>query len=483
AGWYADAALTDAWDFAADTVTADMTLYAKWTVNSYTVTFNANGGSAVAPVTVAYNGLVTEPADPTKTGSTFAGWYADAALTDAWDFAADTVTADMTLYAKWTVNSYTVTFKDWDGTVLETQTVAYGGAATAPAPPSRTGYTFAGWDTEFSNITTDLTVTATYTFDAVVWTTVAGVDYARVAGTTRYDTAAQSAADAFPAGASTAVVAFGRSYADALAASPLAGAVGGPILLTETDVLPASTIQAIENLGITKVYIVGGTGVVSEKVVTQIEALGVTSVVRRAGSNRYITARVVAEEAVALGASTKEAFLVRGDDFADALAVSSIAAQKKVPILLTTTASLNPEAKAFLTAKDTDAVYIAGGTGAVSDTAAASVASLGAVVTRWAGTDRYTTGAKVVSEAMTKWSMTMDDIGIASGANYPDALAGGAVMGYKQGLLLLTNPTTLSPATASLIAANKATIESVEYFGGTGALGSAISSSVQQLLQ
>ncbi len=192
---------------------------------------------------------------------------------------------------------------------------------------------------------------------------------------------------------------------------------------------------------------------------------------------------MVAEEAVALGASTTEAFLVRGDDFADALAVSSIAAQKKIPILLTTTASLNAEAEAFLTGTGTDAVYIAGGTGAVSDATAASVVALGATVTRWDGPDRYATGAKVVSEAMKKWTMTMDDIGIASGANYPDALAGGAVLGYKQGLLLLTDPTTLSAATEGLITANKATITSVEYFGGTGALSSAVSDRVEQLLE
>lgn len=379
---------------------------------------------------------------------------------------------------------YTVTFRDWDGTVLKSEEVAEGGAATAPADPTRTGYTFAGWDVGFGVVTSDLTVTATYTYDGVAWETIGDVDYARVAGALRFDTAAQSALDAFPAGASTAVIAYGRDFPDALAASPLAGAVNGPILLTETATLPQATADALTDLGVTKVYIVGGTGVVSSAVEAAIQALGVSEIERLSGANRYITAREIADEAVALGASTAEAFLVRGDDFADALAVSSIAAQEKVPVLLTTTATLHTEARGFLTATGTDDVYIAGGTGVVSAAVQAEVDALpGVAVERWYGDNRYLTGAAVVRNAMTTWAIPMVDIGLASGENFPDALAGGAVMGYKHGLLLLTQPTVLSAPTATLITENKATIESVEFFGGTGALAPAIPTTVQQLLQ
>lgn len=384
--------------------------------------------------------------------------------------------------------TYTVTFRDWDGTILKIQTVVSGGSATAPPAPTRDGYIFIGWDKSFSVVMTDLTVNAMYTPDdtiesPVTWETIGGVDYARVAGDTRFETAAWSALDAFPHGASTAIVAYGLDFPDALAASPLAGAANGPILLTQTTTLPEVTASALRDLGVTKVYIVGGTGVVGPAVETALRALGITDIERLAGDNRYITARKIADEAVSLGASTAQAFLVRGDDFADALAVASIAAQEKIPVLLTTTATLNAEASGFFTARSTDDVYIAGGTGAVSDAVASSVTGLGASVTRWAGADRYATGAKVVSEGMELWDIPMIDIGLASGANYPDALAGGAVMGYKHGLLMLTNPTALSPATGSLISANKVTIESVEYFGGTGALSPAIPTSVQLLLQ
>jgi putative cell wall-binding protein len=129
-------------------------------------------------------------------------------------------------------------------------------------------------------------------------------------------------------------------------------------------------------------------------------------------------------------------------------------------------------------------VYITGGTGAVAPAVEAAVDALpGVGVKRWAGADRYLTGAVVVRNAMTTWAIPMVDIGLASGENFPDALAGGAVMGYKHGLLLLTRPSMLSAPTASLITANKATIESAEFFGGTGALAPAIPTTVRQLLQ
>jgi uncharacterized repeat protein (TIGR02543 family) len=105
-GWYTDAAFTNLWNFATDTVNGSMTLYAKWMpnpLNTFTVTFIANGGSpAPADRTVAKGGTVTEPAAMSKSGYSFKGWYTEAVFTNLWNFAADTVTAAVTLYAKWT---------------------------------------------------------------------------------------------------------------------------------------------------------------------------------------------------------------------------------------------------------------------------------------------------------------------------------------------------------------------------------------------
>ncbi|WP_200634250.1 InlB B-repeat-containing protein [Paenibacillus sp. S28] len=105
AGWYKDTLGTDAWNFATDVVTSDMTLYAKWTANAqeqYTVAFDSQGGSTVEPATGVVSGnTISEPPAPTKAGYTFEGWYRDADGIDGWKFAEDTVTSDVTLYAKW----------------------------------------------------------------------------------------------------------------------------------------------------------------------------------------------------------------------------------------------------------------------------------------------------------------------------------------------------------------------------------------------
>ena len=112
AGWYKDSSLTSLWVFETDLVTENIILYAKWTVNQYSVSFNTDGGSAVVSQTVDYGGTVTRPSDPVRTGFVFVNWYFDSGLSDLWDFTLDTVTADMTLYAKWTQQPvYTVTFQ------------------------------------------------------------------------------------------------------------------------------------------------------------------------------------------------------------------------------------------------------------------------------------------------------------------------------------------------------------------------------------
>ena len=146
-GWYTDSDLTSAFDFNT-AVTSDTTLYAKWTLNTYTVTFDANGGSAVASQTIDSGGTVTKPADPTKDHYTFGGWYTDSDLTSAFDFTA-AVTADTTLYAKWALNTYTVTFDANGGTgIMAKQTASYNVAAELTANAfTRADDTFAGWNT------------------------------------------------------------------------------------------------------------------------------------------------------------------------------------------------------------------------------------------------------------------------------------------------------------------------------------------------
>lgn len=108
-----------------------------------TVTFQSEGGSEVASQ-IRANTPADQPADPTKEGYTFIGWYNGE---EKWNFA-DAVATDLTLTAKWQVNQYTITFDTAGGSEVPSITQDYGTAITPPAAPTRTGYTFAGWDRE-----------------------------------------------------------------------------------------------------------------------------------------------------------------------------------------------------------------------------------------------------------------------------------------------------------------------------------------------
>ena len=136
-------------------------LTAQFARNQYTITFDTNGGSAVAAITADYGAAVTAPADPTKTGYTFAGWDKE---------IPDTMPAEnVTITARWTANKYTIEFVNEDGTPLHSSEVAYGempvysGETPTKAATAEHSYTFAGWTPEIAAVTGDAIYTAAYT--------------------------------------------------------------------------------------------------------------------------------------------------------------------------------------------------------------------------------------------------------------------------------------------------------------------------------
>lgn len=145
--WYRDAAQTQLFDFASTAITANTQLYAGWNINQHTVSFDSNGGTAVADRQIDYGTHMSEPTAPTLTGYTFGGWYTDEAHTQRFDFANTPVTVDTQLYASWTLQSYTVTFDVYQGdhANVPDQTIEYGTRITRPTDPVRTGYTFTDW--------------------------------------------------------------------------------------------------------------------------------------------------------------------------------------------------------------------------------------------------------------------------------------------------------------------------------------------------
>ena len=137
--------------------TGNRTYTATWQINQYTITFNSNGGSTVPSITQDFATAVTAPADPTREGYTFTGWNQDVPTT----IPAENVT----LTAQWTINQYTITFNTNGGTTIDPIKQDYNSAVTAPANPTREGYTFAGWDNEIPTVipAENVTITASWT--------------------------------------------------------------------------------------------------------------------------------------------------------------------------------------------------------------------------------------------------------------------------------------------------------------------------------
>ena len=118
----------------------NITVKAQWEINQYTITFDTNGGSEIASITQDYGTKITAPADPTRKGYTFKGWDKE---------IPETMPADnITVKAQWEINQYTITFDTNGGNEIDSITQDYGTAITAPADPTRKGYTFKGWDKE-----------------------------------------------------------------------------------------------------------------------------------------------------------------------------------------------------------------------------------------------------------------------------------------------------------------------------------------------
>jgi uncharacterized repeat protein (TIGR02543 family) len=173
-GWFTDSEMTIPLS-EGYVVTQDVTLYGKYeALPTYDVTFDVDEGSSVDPILGVYEGsMITEPAEPTKDGYTFEGWYKEATFDNLWNFDVDVVTQNTTLYAKWEIIpevTYNVTFDVDGGSSVEMQVVAEDGLATKPADPTKDGYTFEGWykeatfdnlwDFDVDTVTEDITLFA-----------------------------------------------------------------------------------------------------------------------------------------------------------------------------------------------------------------------------------------------------------------------------------------------------------------------------------
>jgi uncharacterized repeat protein (TIGR02543 family) len=161
-GWYSDPTLITEWSFVTSKMPAnDVTLYAKWYPNSYTLSFDTNGAEngSIPSQTVVFDTLANQPStEPTKAGNTFMGWYSDEGLNSIWNFETNKMPAsNQILYAKWSLDTYELSFETngADIGLIDTQYVLFDTLAIQPKPePTKLGHTFVGWysDEDFTSV-------------------------------------------------------------------------------------------------------------------------------------------------------------------------------------------------------------------------------------------------------------------------------------------------------------------------------------------
>ena len=312
-----------------------------------------------------------------------------------------------------------------------------------------------------------------------------------VEGPNRYATAVAASRAAFPAGgAATVIVASGENWPDALGASALAGAVRGPILLTPRGALPGEVAGEIARLGAKEAIIVGGSAAVGHGVQQALDALSGVSVLRLGGRDRFETSSLIVGETqrrmYAAGRALEgPVFVATGGNFPDALAASPIAYSHVQPLLLTSSAALSSQAESSLASLEATSAIVLGGTASVSGAVETRLAELlgAANVRRIAGSDRYQTGYLVALYGHDERGLKYTGAAVATGANFPDALGGGAMAGELGTVLLLTSPGRLEGSVADLMLANAAEFEKPHCLGGHATLKSIVREAIALMLE
>jgi len=274
----------------------------------------------------------------------------------------------------------------------------------------------------------------------------------RISGVDRYDTATKVSQMGW-ATADTVIIANANLHADALSAAPLAVKLNGPILLTGPNSLDLKAKTEIQRLKAKKVYIIGGTGVISGKVDTQLKGMGL-QVTRIGGTDRFDTSNKIARQ---LGV-TDTAIIANAYNFPDSLSIAPYAASKGYPILLVDKSTIPAKTTDALKALSIRKTIIVGGTGVVSDTVKNKLPS----PLRISGIDRFETGTQVLR----RLNFSTDRVYVANGMNFPDALSGSVLAAKDNAPLLLTYSYQL-PDTVRKVIIDK-NILNFTILGGTG---------------
>ncbi|HWQ41474.1 MAG TPA: cell wall-binding repeat-containing protein [Desulfosporosinus sp.] len=295
----------------------------------------------------------------------------------------------------------------------------------------------------------------------------------RLAGVDRFLTANEVAAQGWKAGADNAVLVNANTFSDALAAAPLAFKLNAPILLTERDTLTPSTQEELQKLGVKKVTLIGGTGVISQAIETELQNVyGTDNIQRYGGVDRYETAALLA---AALG-TTGQAVLANGEDghYSDALAISAYAAYNGIPILFTEAQALPAATAQALKDQKVSSTIVVGGEVVV----AALVYNQLPGAVRYAGMDSYAT-AIAIAEGL---KLNPNRIYIATGLNFADALTAGNLAAHTLSPLIMVDQ-TVPQASADYLTKQHEAISDLVIIGGEGIINAEQESALRMIIQ
>lgn len=310
--------------------------------------------------------------------------------------------------------------------------------------------------------------------------------YSSVAGPDRYQTAIAASKKAFPGGAPCVVIATGTNWPDALGGAALAGAKGGPILLTDPGSLTPAVKSEIVRLGAGEAIVLGSEAAIGKSVFTAVSKLvpaGKTT--RIGGADRYSTADKVAAKAVAALGNDFDysCFIATGLNFPDALGASPLAAALGRPILLASPKGLTSGTRSTMANLKIEDATIIGSEAAVSSSVFETLQEDGVWTKRIAGPNRYMTAAEIAEYGVFECGMTYDKVAIATGENFPDALAAGVMQGLDGSVMLLTPKNKLDSSAAAALKANKWQIDMVRFLGSTNAVSNTVRQQVKSALK
>lgn len=276
----------------------------------------------------------------------------------------------------------------------------------------------------------------------------------------------------------------GQDYADALAASPAAAKVGGSLFLVRPSGLDQETSAAIVAKKPSAVYVIGGTGAVSQAVETQLKAATGKTPLRIFGSNRYETSAAILEQFFGSGTYSR-VFVATGLDFPDALTAAAAAGALGVPVALVNgnNGAFPAKTKTVLNRGTKGKTLIAvGGTGVITQEAVTTMTATipGSAVTRLGGVNRYATNLAVNDYLSANGGVAPTGVWVATGVDFPDALSAATSAGAaNQRLSLSSGRCITSPVVSKWIGASSSLVRNVTLVGSTGVL----SESVAQLTE